>query len=251
MYALHASEYSQPQRQHVPSQFPTLPFVDSLDHIPYRTQYLDPESTGHPAALEWYCNELTPDPRWSHASSVWQQRQRFLPGSSFAHGSMSDDTYLYPPLIESSSSSNTPSPVSPRYVIDNISNGSYIMDQYPQFPYNYNMGGFIDAKPTPPSGRCQWGNCDVVLDDQSHSGLRRHFREFHNNPRGTQTRCIWGQGCRSETMLFENIPKHIAECHLKTMKEHCPGCGNSFARKDTLKRHLSSGGCPAAAAGQA
>lgn len=91
--------------------------------------------------------------------------------------------------------------------------------------------------------RCQWDGCTIELDDISHGGLRRHFRDRHFRPRGTLTRCVWGQNCRSEQMLFENIPKHIAECHLKSMKQVCPGCHGIFARKDTLKRHITSG-CP-------
>ncbi len=92
--------------------------------------------------------------------------------------------------------------------------------------------------------RCQWDSCEVILDDVSHSGLRRHFRDFHHAPRGERMRCRWGSCCRSEEMLFENIPKHIAECHVKSMAQRCPWCNGNFARKDTLKRHQNAG-CPA------
>ncbi|KAI0764885.1 hypothetical protein C8Q74DRAFT_1006650 [Fomes fomentarius] len=91
--------------------------------------------------------------------------------------------------------------------------------------------------------RCQWDGCAIELDDITHGGLRRHFRDRHYQARGTLTHCVWEQNCRSERMLFENIPKHIAECHLKSMKQECPGCHGVFARKDTLKRHITSG-CP-------
>ncbi|KAH9941317.1 uncharacterized protein BXZ73DRAFT_18755, partial [Epithele typhae] len=86
--------------------------------------------------------------------------------------------------------------------------------------------------------------CNVALDDLSHPGVRRHFRTHHADAgaRGTQSECRWGP-CRAEKMLFENIPKHIAECHLKSMKEHCEHCGNAFARRDTLRRHMNTG-CP-------
>ena len=92
--------------------------------------------------------------------------------------------------------------------------------------------------------RCMWDNCDVILDDISHAGVRRHFRDYHHAPRGERLCCKWGGCCRSEEMLFENIPKHIAECHVKSMAQRCPHCNGSFARKDTLKRHLNAG-CPA------
>ena len=99
------------------------------------------------------------------------------------------------------------------------------------------------------SARCQWEGCTVILDDLSHPGIRRHFRDFHRVTRGQQVRCAWGGNCRSEAMLYENIPKHIAECHLKSMAQPCPNCHNVFARKDKLKRHLTAG-CPAAARAQ-
>ncbi|KAI0711187.1 hypothetical protein C8T65DRAFT_647823 [Cerioporus squamosus] len=92
--------------------------------------------------------------------------------------------------------------------------------------------------------RCQWDTCEVILDDISHGGLRRHFRDHHHAPRGERMRCKWGSCCRSEEMLFENIPKHIAECHLKSMAQRCPWCYGTFARKDSLKRHQNAG-CPA------
>ncbi|KAI1798131.1 hypothetical protein LXA43DRAFT_10411 [Ganoderma leucocontextum] len=107
------------------------------------------------------------------------------------------------------------------------------------------------APPTPTTGarermRCQWKDCPIELDDLSHSGIRRHFREYHNMPRGSTVRCEWEPSCRSEAMLYDNIAKHIAECHLKSMKTACKACGNMFARNDTLKRHLDAG-CPALA----
>lgn len=96
------------------------------------------------------------------------------------------------------------------------------------------------------SAPCQWAGCTVQLDDLSHPGIRRHFRTHHPVSRGQTVHCTWGGPCRSEPMLFENIPKHIAECHLKSMAQQCPTCGNTFARKDTLKRHQTAG-CPAQA----
>ena len=44
-------------------------------------------------------------------------------------------------------------------------------------------------------------------------------------------------------MQWENLGKHIAECHIKSMKRVCAVCGGCFARSDTLKRHSQSGGC--------
>ncbi|PIL27585.1 transcription factor [Ganoderma sinense ZZ0214-1] len=107
----------------------------------------------------------------------------------------------------------------------------------------------IYAPPLPTPGtdqrmRCQWQNCPIDLDDVSHAGIRRHFRDYHSQARGSTVRCEWGGTCRSEEMLYDNIAKHIAECHLKSMRTRCESCGNTFARNDTLKRHLNAG-CPA------
>ena len=104
--------------------------------------------------------------------------------------------------------------------------------------------------PRTSTARCEWEGCDITLDDLSHPGIRRHFRAYHPVSRGQMVRCTWGGPCRSEPMLFENIPKHIAECHLKSMAQECPDCHNIFARKDTLKRHQNAG-CSAVARAQA
>ena len=38
---------------------------------------------------------------------------------------------------------------------------------------------------------------DMRLDDPSHSGIRRHFKEYRHSVRGTMTRCVWDPYCRS------------------------------------------------------
>ncbi|RPD65603.1 hypothetical protein L227DRAFT_216263 [Lentinus tigrinus ALCF2SS1-6] len=120
------------------------------------------------------------------------------------------------------------------------------MDSFPNEHWettspHYSYTGFVDSVN---KKRCEWEGCEVILDDISHGGLRRHFRDYHHAPRGDRLRCKWGNCCRSEEMLFENIPKHIAECHVKSMTQRCMYCNGTFARKDTLKRHQTAG-CPA------
>ncbi|KAI0646380.1 hypothetical protein C8Q79DRAFT_666199 [Trametes meyenii] len=95
--------------------------------------------------------------------------------------------------------------------------------------------------------RCEWGGCGAFLDDSSCAGVRRHLKECHfngNPPAGKDPlTCQWGSSCRRDPMQWENVPKHIAECHLKSMARTCSRCGGTFARSDTLKRHIESGGC--------
>lgn len=108
--------------------------------------------------------------------------------------------------------------------------------------------------PTPHAGhahtmgrRCEWDGCDHVLSEDSCAGVRRHLKDHHfggNAPAAkTLMSCLWGGNCRRDNMQWENIPKHIAECHTKAMARTCSQCGDSFARSDTLKRHRESGNC--------
>ncbi|KAI0360598.1 hypothetical protein OH77DRAFT_701599 [Trametes cingulata] len=97
---------------------------------------------------------------------------------------------------------------------------------------------------------CAWDGCGLhVGDDVCAPGLiKKHLREchFHGNTPSAKDRvaCKWGGNCTREPMQWENIPKHIAECHVKSMTRYCLDCGGNFARPDTLKRHKDSGGCP-------
>lgn len=142
---------------------------------------------------------------------------------------------FYPPSI--------PSPIYPED--EDIKPKIEIM-QHENIPFICPHSTYALSTPAPAEKtHCQWHGCTIELDDISHSGIRRHFRDFHGQARGSMVRCKWGGACRSEEMLYDNIAKHIAECHLKSMRTTCKSCGNSFARNDTLKRHLNAG-CPAA-----
>lgn len=99
----------------------------------------------------------------------------------------------------------------------------------------------------PTENICLYDGCGALLHDPSCSGVRRHLRDCHfrGHPPSSKALvpCRWGGGCRSEPMQWENLGKHIAECHIKSMKRVCAVCGGCFARSDTLKRHSQSGGC--------
>ncbi|KAI0372032.1 hypothetical protein BV20DRAFT_906128, partial [Pilatotrama ljubarskyi] len=95
---------------------------------------------------------------------------------------------------------------------------------------------------------CAWDGCGMDLQDDAcaPSAIRQHLKDHHfcgNTPSSKdRIACKWGGNCNREPMQWENISKHIAEYHLKSMARTCPYCGRSFARSDTLQRHLRSGG---------
>ncbi|KAI0826536.1 hypothetical protein BC628DRAFT_1338786 [Trametes gibbosa] len=93
---------------------------------------------------------------------------------------------------------------------------------------------------------CEWDDCGMVLDG-SCPGVRQHLKQHHfqgvTPASGEQIVCRWGGRCRREPMKWENVPKHVAECHTKSMMKVCDGCYVSFSRGDALKRHRESGNC--------
>ncbi|KAI0635250.1 hypothetical protein C8Q77DRAFT_1156564 [Trametes polyzona] len=95
--------------------------------------------------------------------------------------------------------------------------------------------------------RCEWEGCEMILPDAEPKTIRRHLKDCHFADKApsakTMVVCRWGGNCRREPMQWENLAKHIAECHTKTMTRVCVYCGDSFARSDTLKRHSESGNC--------
>lgn len=101
---------------------------------------------------------------------------------------------------------------------------------------------------TPTEEKCEWDGCNQLLAENTCPGVRRHLRDHHykGNPPSANdlVQCKWGGICRRGAMQWENIPKHISECHLKSMiRRVCAVCGDSFARSDTLKRHKAAGSC--------
>ncbi|KAL7284133.1 hypothetical protein ACG7TL_001414 [Trametes sanguinea] len=102
----------------------------------------------------------------------------------------------------------------------------------------------------PPSpNTCQWDRCGQQLSNVTLRGVREHLRERHFKDRAPPMsgkdliECRWGGNCGRDKMQWENLPKHIAECHFRSMTRVCEQCGGSFARGDTLRRHQESGGC--------
>jgi len=94
---------------------------------------------------------------------------------------------------------------------------------------------------------CRWnnGSCNIGLDDVSAAGLIRHLKAFHFNDSTNQWNnkargvCMWGDQCGGGEMNYENIGKHIAAVHLRSLARICTRCNRVFARPDTLSRHLN------------
>lgn len=89
---------------------------------------------------------------------------------------------------------------------------------------------------------CQWGQrCGVELDDLTAAGIARHLKEYHVHDWDSRARgrCEWhGSPCTNSTMYYASFGKHIASVHLGATARPCDKCGETFARADTLDRHM-------------
>lgn len=89
---------------------------------------------------------------------------------------------------------------------------------------------------------CQWGKrCGVELDDLTAAGIARHLKEYHVQDwdNRARARCEWhGSPCTNSTMYYASFGKHIASVHLGATARPCDKCGETFARADTLDRHM-------------
>lgn len=128
----------------------------------------------------------------------------------------------------------------------NISHPPYAAPMAPA-PMPFPRASYPGHSHTPTGQMCEWDRCNLPLGENSCAGVRRHLRDHHfkGNPPSAKdpVECKWGGSCRREAMQWENIPKHISECHTKTMTRVCSLCGDKFARSDTLKRHREAGNC--------
>ncbi|KAF8428866.1 hypothetical protein L210DRAFT_3118403 [Boletus edulis BED1] len=90
---------------------------------------------------------------------------------------------------------------------------------------------------------CQWCDngspCNMPYSpgkNQKHS-IAQHFNKVHHLSVGGKLpqRCLW-LGCTKE-LKQESLVRHILTVHLR-VKSACEGCGTSFARPDSLQRHM-------------
>ncbi|KAF8842329.1 hypothetical protein BDN67DRAFT_965851 [Paxillus ammoniavirescens] len=117
----------------------------------------------------------------------------------------------------------------------------------PSMEFPSDSWGGLPPSPSggPQTHECQWAADDGTWCRALVQGNRRevmlHLNEKHGIPlTGDKTpqTCLW-QGCRS-TMQRESIPRHIVAVHMKE-RVHCTKCRSSFARNDSLQRHLKGG----------
>ncbi|KAH9926677.1 uncharacterized protein B0H18DRAFT_1005066 [Fomitopsis serialis] len=91
---------------------------------------------------------------------------------------------------------------------------------------------------------CRWIGCNVLLDDISTAGIKRHLRDWHGDLSGTSHKdrrtCMWDDGpanvCGRE-LDAASFAKHIASVHLKSTAQECEYCHNVIGRADSLARH--------------
>ncbi|KAF9219953.1 hypothetical protein BS17DRAFT_363923 [Gyrodon lividus] len=93
---------------------------------------------------------------------------------------------------------------------------------------------------------CQWSHdgasCGTFLAGNKRE-IALHLRDADAIPLQGNTKkpqkCLW-KGCR-KTMHKESIARHILAVHMKETV-HCARCKSSFARNDSLQRHLRGTG---------
>ncbi|KAJ6551957.1 hypothetical protein B0H19DRAFT_1378548 [Mycena capillaripes] len=84
---------------------------------------------------------------------------------------------------------------------------------------------------------CEWNNCGKLLSTAD-GALRGHLRDMHGVETG-KVHCCW-TGCLSnKPMDAKSILSHLKSNQHLRWSLHCPLCFESFAREDTLNRHLS------------
>ena len=89
---------------------------------------------------------------------------------------------------------------------------------------------------------CEWGYCQILLDDTSPAGIMRHLREWHlggdNKPFNKTRRghCQWAGGCGKE-MAYASFGKHVSYVHLRH-DIRCPHCNRDIGRAGLLPLHL-------------
>ena len=91
---------------------------------------------------------------------------------------------------------------------------------------------------------CQWRvdrspcNAFIALGDNLKHSISQHLSKVHSLlPAGGKLtqKCQWA-GCAKE-LKQESIVRHILTVHLRVTTE-CEACGTSFARRDSLQRHI-------------
>ncbi|KAK5121465.1 hypothetical protein LTR85_005298 [Meristemomyces frigidus] len=91
----------------------------------------------------------------------------------------------------------------------------------------------------PENANCQCDQCGKLF--QRSYNLKAHM-ETHD-PHRNQTHTCEHPGCDRSFVRRTDLLRHEQSVHLKARNFPCPLCNSSFARKDTLRRHVDDG-CP-------
>ncbi|RMY33959.1 hypothetical protein D0865_14315 [Hortaea werneckii] len=91
----------------------------------------------------------------------------------------------------------------------------------------------------PENASCQCDQCGKLF--QRSYNLKAHL-ETHDPNRPQPNPCQY-PGCNKRFVRRTDLVRHEQSVHLKMRNFICPLCNSSFARKDTLRRHVDDG-CP-------
>ncbi|KAH9926698.1 uncharacterized protein B0H18DRAFT_1118775 [Fomitopsis serialis] len=120
--------------------------------------------------------------------------------------------------------------------------------------YSADQNNYVDSEPPtpPPAGSelrippiCRWEGCNVLLDDSSPSGVKRHLYDCHDITRadcasGARGHCKWeidGAERCGRALDLSSFAKHVASVHLKSTQRRCEDCRCMIGRADSLTRH--------------
>ncbi|KAH9852555.1 hypothetical protein C2E23DRAFT_859887 [Lenzites betulinus] len=217
-----------------------IPLINRSSSQDHRTSYPHDASTFSP---------FNPTPSSQPAPlhlSAYAIRQPHPPALDPAYSTFLDSRYARDGGYVNAHRLEAPHPNYPSTPINVVPNTSYATSRSipPNDPSHLSTNQGPNAENVT---ICEWEGCGRALDDDTCRGVRSHLKQYHCNgispAAGTMLRCMWGGRCRREPMKWENMPKHVAECHTKSMMRVCDYCRVSFSRGDALKRHLEAGNC--------
>ena len=121
---------------------------------------------------------------------------------------------------------------------------AHVETQPPMALTHNNVTSSAQSAPQTRIFECQWirngspCNVSVMADRRSVVEHLQHMHDMKSGEEKFRQACLW-EGC-TRVLNKESLARHILTVHLKE-KVQCAQCGLSFAREDSLKRHLNGG----------